>query len=140
MSRVQSEISALRASLVEDRKYLLDRLEHSSDQIFSVLVKKEVKERHQAKTYMYKESQGTVGAYVDDWQSLLNALIKAVADDASPANAVWAVFDVPPALAPEAYKGSGSHSTAGKAFSSMLNLNVLELVQTPITFIDGSAP
>lgn len=57
-----------------------------------------------------------MGVNVDGGQSCLNALSNALADFASPADAVQVVFDVSPAFVLEAQKSSASRGNAGESY------------------------
>lgn len=103
-------------SLVQNHKYLVDRLEHNNDQKFTGLVKKLVEEKRQAKIIIYEESQKTANVYADGWQFRLDALSKAVEDVASLDDDFQAASDLPVDPAPETQTGSVPQGNAGKNF------------------------
>lgn len=69
VSRVKDEIAALGAGFGKDRNYLVRRLDYSSKEMFSGLVRKLVEEGRQGKMNIYEESQQTMNVYPDGLQS-----------------------------------------------------------------------
>lgn len=85
---VQTEIAVLPTALVRDRKYLVWRLKHKNNRVFSGFFKKLAEEGRQVKVNVYKELQEAVDVYRKGWQARLNVFREAVADIVLPENAV----------------------------------------------------